>query len=87
MAFLMVDSLGEDSVYDRVDVVLVVAGAVVGVLLDLVLLLHLVPAGSSIGGEDLNAARRFPCCVLLSRNTNGTTDKNPDTDKLRRAVN
>ena len=53
----MVDSLGEDSVYDRVDVVLVVARSVVGVLLDLVLLLHLVPAASSVGGEDLNGAR------------------------------
>ena len=52
----MVDSLGEDSVYDRVDVVLVVARSVVGVLLDLVLLLHLVPAGCSLGGEDLNGA-------------------------------
>ena len=59
-----VDSLGEDSVYDRVDVVLVVAGAVVGVLLDLVLLLHLVPARCSVGGEDLNGAR---CQAMTSR--------------------
>ena len=44
----MVDSLGEDSVYDRVDVVLVVTRSVVGVLLDLVLLLHLVPAGMNL---------------------------------------
>ena len=54
--FILVDSLGEDSVYDRVDVVLVVARSVVGVLLDLVLLLHLVPAGYSVGGEDFNGA-------------------------------
>ena len=40
--------------YDRVDVVLVVARSVVGVLLNLVLLLHHVPA---VGGEDLNGAR------------------------------
>ena len=52
----MVDSLGEDSVYDWVDVVLVVARSVVGVLLDLVLLFHLVPAECSLGGEDFNGA-------------------------------
>ena len=85
----MVDSLGEDSVYDRVDVVLVVARSVVGVLLDLVLLLHLVPAGSSVGGEDLNGARCKQISLLCSFVTEHKWNNKWKSiiDKLSRAVN